>query len=101
MQPLHCYINKCIIHILCLQSDTPQTYTASIVTFDLSKVEEVAQAAEEILECHGYVDVLINNAGISFRGNILNTHISVHKEVMEINYFGPVALTQGLQEFYI
>ncbi|XP_023674955.1 dehydrogenase/reductase SDR family member 7B isoform X1 [Paramormyrops kingsleyae] len=73
-----------------------KTYTASIVTFDLSKVEEVAQAAEDILKCHGYVDVLINNAGISFRGNILNTHIDVHKEVMEINYFGPIALTQAI-----
>ncbi|XP_048868926.1 dehydrogenase/reductase SDR family member 7B [Brienomyrus brachyistius] len=78
------------------KSDTSQTYTPSIVTFDLSKVEEVTQAAEEILKCHGYVDVLLNNAGISFRGNILNTHIDVHKEVMEINYFGPIALTQAI-----
>ncbi|KPP67398.1 dehydrogenase/reductase SDR family member 7B-like [Scleropages formosus] len=71
-----------------------KTYTPNTVIFDLSKLEAVTCAAEEILKCHGHVDVLINNAGISFRGNILNTHVSVHKEVMDINYFGPIALTQ-------
>uniref|UniRef100_A0A673GPW5 Dehydrogenase/reductase SDR family member 7B n=1 Tax=Sinocyclocheilus rhinocerous TaxID=307959 RepID=A0A673GPW5_9TELE len=54
------------------------------------------RAAEEILKCHGHVDVLINNAGISYRGNILDTHVSVQRDVMETNYFGPVALTQAI-----
>lgn len=66
-----------------------------MVTFDLSEMDRVTGAAEDILKCHGHVDVLINNAGISFRGSILETHVSVHRNVMETNYFGPVALTQG------
>lgn len=53
------------------------------------------QAAEQILKCYGHVDVLINNAGISYRGSILDTNMSVQREVMETNYFGPIALTQG------
>lgn len=72
-----------------------QTYTPSTVVFDLADRNSVDRAAEEILKCHGQVDVLINNAGISYRGNILDTHISVQRDVMETNYFGPVALTQG------
>ncbi|KAI1884811.1 hypothetical protein AGOR_G00230350 [Albula goreensis] len=71
-------------------------HTASIVTFDLSDTEAVASAAEEILKCHGHVDILINNAGVSYRGTILSTHVDVHKQVMGINYFGPVALTQAI-----
>ncbi|KAG9342959.1 hypothetical protein JZ751_015175 [Albula glossodonta] len=71
-------------------------HTASIVTFDLSDTEAVASAAEEILKCHGHVDILINNAGVSYRGMILSTHVDVHKQVMGINYFGPVALTQAI-----
>lgn len=66
------------------------------MTFDLSDTSAVANAAEEILKCHGHVDILINNAGVSYRGTILSTHVDVHKEVMGINYFGPVALTQGM-----
>lgn len=73
-----------------------QTYAPRSVTFDLADAPVVDKAAEEILKCYGHVDVLINNAGISYRGNILETHLSVQREVMETNYFGPVALTQAL-----
>lgn len=74
---------------------TLQTHTPSTVIFDLADRHTVEGAAEEILKCYGHVDVLINNAGISFRGNILDTSVSVQRDVMETNYFGPVALTQG------
>ncbi|XP_075993129.1 dehydrogenase/reductase SDR family member 7B isoform X2 [Genypterus blacodes] len=73
-----------------------QTYTPSTVTFDLAETDVVDKAAEEILKCYGQVDVLINNAGISYRGSILDTHLSVQRDVMETNYFGPIALTQAL-----
>lgn len=72
-----------------------QTYTPSTVTFDLADRDTVDRAAQEILRCYGHVDVLINNAGISYRGNILDTQISVQRDVMETNYFGPIALTRG------
>lgn len=72
-----------------------QTHTPSIVVFDLADRDVVDGAAQEILRCHGHVDVLISNAGISYRGNILDTSISVQRDVMETNYFGPIALSQG------
>ncbi|XP_065268396.1 dehydrogenase/reductase SDR family member 7B isoform X4 [Emys orbicularis] len=53
-------------------------------------------AAEEILKCVGHVDILINNAGISYRGTILDTGMDVDKKVMETNYFGPIAFTKAL-----
>ncbi|XP_061605992.1 dehydrogenase/reductase SDR family member 7B isoform X2 [Phyllopteryx taeniolatus] len=74
----------------------PQRYVPSTVTFDLADTHSIDRAAEDILKCYGRVDVLINNAGISYRGNILDTHISVQRDVMETNYFGPIALTQAL-----
>ncbi|XP_034503293.1 dehydrogenase/reductase SDR family member 7B isoform X2 [Ailuropoda melanoleuca] len=56
----------------------------------------IAAATAEILQCFGHVDVLINNAGISYRGAIVDTTTDVDKKVMETNYFGPVALTKAL-----
>ncbi|XP_051573758.1 dehydrogenase/reductase SDR family member 7B-like [Myxocyprinus asiaticus] len=53
-----------------------ETYNRCTVTFVLSNTALVASAAEEILKCHGHVNVFINNAGISYRGNILDTHVS-------------------------
>lgn len=72
-----------------------QTHVPSTVIFDLSDTHLMDRVAEDILKCYGRVDVLINNAGISYRGNILDTQLSVQRDVMETNYFGPVALTQG------
>ncbi|XP_058671853.1 dehydrogenase/reductase SDR family member 7B isoform X1 [Ammospiza nelsoni] len=66
------------------------------VVFDLSDTKAVVNAAEEILKALGHVDILINNAGISFRGTIVDTGLQVDKKVMETNYFGPVALTKAL-----
>lgn len=77
-------------------SQRQQTYTPCTVIFDLADKDTVDRAAEEILKCYGQVDVLINNAGISYRGSILDTHLSVQRDVMETNYFGPIALTQAL-----
>ncbi|XP_062967077.1 dehydrogenase/reductase SDR family member 7B isoform X2 [Cynocephalus volans] len=73
-----------------------QTHKPCTVTFDLTDPGAVVAAAAEILQCFGYVDILINNAGISYRGTIIDTTVDVDKRVMETNYFGPVALTKAL-----
>lgn len=78
------------------QTPSKSTYTPRAVIFDLADTDAVERAAEQILGCYGHVDVLINNAGVSYRGNILDTQLSVQRDVMETNYFGPVALTQAL-----
>lgn len=42
------------------------------------------------------IDVLVNNAGISSRGSCKSTKIDVHRQLMEVNYFGTIALTRLL-----
>ncbi|XP_055450071.1 dehydrogenase/reductase SDR family member 7B isoform X2 [Psammomys obesus] len=77
-------------------SSQGQTHKPYTVTFDLTDPVAIAAAAAEILQRFGYVDVLINNAGVSYRGAISDTLVDVDRKVMEINYFGPVALTKAL-----
>lgn len=72
-----------------------QTHKPYVVTFDLIDPGAIVAAAAKILQCFGYVDVLINNAGVSYRGAIMDTNTDVDRRVMETNYFGPVALTKG------
>ncbi|NXR32566.1 DRS7B reductase, partial [Zosterops hypoxanthus] len=72
------------------------THEPHTVVFDLSDTKTVVNAAEEILRALGHVDILINNAGISFRGTIVDTGLDVDKKVMETNYFGPIAFTKAL-----
>lgn len=78
------------------RSSQKQTNKPYIVTFDLTDPGAITAAAAKILQCFGYVDILINNAGISYRGAIMDTTVDVDKMVMETNYFGPIALTKAL-----
>ncbi|XP_075686134.1 dehydrogenase/reductase SDR family member 7B isoform X4 [Rhinoderma darwinii] len=86
---------KDLINELCrIQKGSIQLHKPHMVIFDLSDVEAVTSAAQEILHLVGKVDILINNAGISYRGTILNTKVSVDRMIMDTNYFGPVTLTK-------
>jgi len=44
----------------------------------------------------GTVDVLINNAGISQRSLARDTSIDIVRNLMEVNFFAQVVLTQGV-----
>ena len=59
---------------------------------DLSDMEDIDRMCEEVLEQHGHVDVLINNAGRSIRRSIALSYDRFHdfERTMQLNYFGPV-----------
>jgi len=42
------------------------------------------------------IDVLVNNAGVSNRGSCTETSLGVQRQVMEVNFFGHVAVTKTL-----
>lgn len=52
---------------------------------------------EEILALspNGKIDVLVNNAGLSMRGSCRDTSLKVQRQIMEVNFFGHVAITQA------
>jgi short-subunit dehydrogenase len=51
-------------------------------------------AVRTVLERFGRVDILVHCAGISQRARAADTELSVDRRIMELNYFGPVALTK-------
>ena len=67
-----------------------------LLPFDLSKIDEVEALANKALQHFGRVDILYNNAGISQRGNTIDTSMEVIKKIMDVNYFAPVILTKAL-----
>jgi short-subunit dehydrogenase len=79
--------------ILLLQEINPAIPV--ILPLDLSDSSTISAKAQEAISIFGCVDILINNGGISFRGAILETDIDVDRRLMEVNYFGHVALTKG------
>ncbi|XP_013384795.1 dehydrogenase/reductase SDR family protein 7-like [Lingula anatina] len=73
-----------------------ETKEPSILTLDLSDLDSVPQRAAQALKIHGHIDILVNNGGISYRGEAMETELGIHMSVMTVNYFGQIALTQAL-----
>jgi short-subunit dehydrogenase len=65
-----------------------------IQTIDLGDEESIRQAAAEVLDQVGRIDLLINNGGISQRSKAIDTPIELDRKLFEINYFGSVLLTK-------
>jgi uncharacterized oxidoreductase len=65
---------------------------------DITKESEVDTLVQRIEKDFGKLNVLINNAGIAFKYDLLNdAQVNDHtREEMAVNYFGPVRLTDKL-----
>jgi NAD(P)-dependent dehydrogenase (short-subunit alcohol dehydrogenase family) len=65
---------------------------------DLTDGDAVDALAPSVLEQHGAVDYLVNNAGRSIRRSLHLSYGRFHdfERTMAVNYFGPVRLTMGL-----
>lgn len=79
-----------------LTSMFPSKSEPQILTLDLHDLNQIPAKAQEALEIYGHIDILINNGGISSRGEITETDLEVDLRVMVTNYFGPVALTKAI-----
>ncbi len=72
--------------------------TAHIHRCDLSDIVDVERMANEVLEQHSRVDVLVNNAGRSIRRSIELSYERFHdfERTMQLNYFGALRLILSL-----
>ncbi|XP_049779111.1 dehydrogenase/reductase SDR family protein 7-like isoform X2 [Schistocerca cancellata] len=83
-------------NMLLTTHSTDVTHPLVVLPLDLSDLNALQGKVAKVLEIFGHIDILINNGGISYRGNILTTSIDVDIKLMLINYFGQVALTKVL-----
>ncbi len=67
-----------------------------IVPLDLAEPEKLLEDLPKIIEEIGPIDILINNAGLSQRSIARETLLDVYRRVMEVNYFGTIAMTQAI-----
>lgn len=67
-----------------------------ILPLDLAKHDELPIKTEEAIAHYGKIDILVNNGGRGFRGLVKDTDMEVHKQIMDVNYFGTIALTKAI-----
>ncbi len=63
---------------------------------DLAAHDSIPDIARSILAKVGKIDILINNGGISQRALTKDTTLEVDKKLMNVNYFGTIAVTKAV-----
>ncbi|MFC3414389.1 SDR family oxidoreductase [Algoriphagus hitonicola] len=79
----------------------PNPKKVKILELDLADSSLMPDKVREAISSFGKVDILLHNAGISQRSLIKDTALSVDRKLMEINFFGTVALTKAILPHFI
>jgi short-subunit dehydrogenase len=72
-----------------------------ILPFDITHFDKFQEITEQAIALFGHIDILINNSGISQRSFVKETLLEVYKKLMEVNFFGAVALTKNLLPHFL
>ena len=64
------------------------------IAADVTQPEQVEQMFADIQQQHGKLDVLVNNAGSSDRGAVLETSVEEFRALLELNFLALVHCTQ-------
>ena len=73
-----------------------------LLPLDITQRDKLAPAIDHLLlSCDRRVDILLNNAGISFRGRFEDTELSVFDRVMQVNFMGQLALTKAVLPYML
>jgi NADP-dependent 3-hydroxy acid dehydrogenase YdfG len=67
-----------------------------ILPLDMIDRASFPERVEQVRQRFGRIDYLFQNAGITQRGLVVDTAFSVYQRLMDVNFFGVVALTQAV-----
>ncbi|XP_069012325.1 dehydrogenase/reductase (SDR family) member 7Cb [Embiotoca jacksoni] len=77
-------------------ADPRETFAPKLVILDFSDMDVVEDVVVEVMECYGYVDVLICNSSMKLKAPVQSVSLEVDRNIMDINYFGPSTLAKGV-----
>jgi dehydrogenase/reductase SDR family protein 7B len=67
-----------------------------VLPLDLEDSSSFAEKAKNVVDHFGRIDIVVNNGGLSQRSTAAQTAIEIDRRIMEINYFGNIALTKAV-----
>lgn len=72
-----------------------------ILPFDLADTSKINELTQQVISKFGRIDVLVNNGGISQRSLTKDTPLEIDRKIMEINFFGTIALTKSVLPYML
>ncbi len=78
-----------------------QPEMVDILPMDLSKVDELAAKVEWVIAKNCKIDILVNNGGISQRSEAKDTELQVYRDIMEVNFFGTIQLSNLVMKHFL
>lgn len=72
-----------------------------ILPLDVTDFDAIPAIAEKAIQFQGHIDILINNAGISQRELAQKTKLEIDRKIMDVNFFGSVAVTKALLPHFL
>ncbi|MEP0855669.1 SDR family oxidoreductase [Trichocoleus sp. DQ-U1] len=70
--------------------------TAKAYALDLADIEQVREKVAAIADSFGSIDVLVNNAGMGYTGEIMSTPLSEWQQVIDLNLTSVFQCIQGI-----
>lgn len=74
----------------------PRPQDVAVLPLDLAKLDDPESVVQQAATFFGPVDILVNNAGLSQRTLTLDTGMAAYRQLMEVDFFAPVALSKAL-----
>lgn len=68
----------------------------SVVTADVTDIESVNEAVEQVQQELGFIDILINNAGTAAFGKFLELEPEKWEHIIKVNLMGPYYVTRAV-----
>lgn len=82
--------------LMILKSELVNSERHLVLAFDLGVPNDMHDYVQTVLNNFQRIDFLYNCGGISQRGEAIHTTMEVDRKIMEVNYFGTIALSKAV-----
>ena len=79
-----------------LKEELPHSDAHTVLQMDLGESDNFRELTERVIEKYDKIDYLFNSGGISQRSEAAMTELEVDRKIMEVNYFGNIALSKAV-----
>lgn len=84
-----------------VKSECSNPTEVQVLPLDLVEIDSFDKKVSLAIASFGKVDIVLHNGGISQRSLIKETGLEVDRKLMEVNFFGTVALTKAILPHFV